>query len=56
MRKDEDKRENDKPESLTKKETRAIILNAVGAGLFIAGIFIAALILFVLFCIHVWLK
>lgn len=44
------------PPELTKKETMAIILNAVGAGLLIAAILIITLILFVLFCSKIWLK
>lgn len=39
---------------LTRRETWGIIANAVLAGLAIAGIFLGALILFVLFSIHVW--
>lgn len=50
-----EKKQSD-PEPLTKRETFSIVVNAVAAGLLIAGIFIVALILFVLFCTHIWLK
>ncbi len=41
---------------LSRRETWGIIANAVLAGLTIAGIFIAAMVLFVLFCIYVWFR
>lgn len=40
----------------TPKETKAILLNAVLAGLLIAGVFIVAFGLFVLFCTKFWFK
>ena len=41
---------------LTKKETRSLIINALGAGLLIASIFIIGAALFILFCIYVWFR
>jgi len=43
-------------EDLTKEETRAIIWGTVKAGLLIAGVFLLAALIFILFCIHVWFK
>lgn len=40
----------------TPKETKAILLNAVLAGLLIAGVFAVAFGLFVLFCTKLWFK
>lgn len=40
----------------TAKETKSIILNAVVAGLLVAGVFIVAFGLFVLFCTNFWFK
>lgn len=39
---------------LTKKEQRELVRGAVKAGLLVAGIFVLAALLFILFCIHVW--
>ena len=41
---------------MTGKETREIIKGAVKAGLVIAGVFLVAAFLFILFCIHVWFR
>lgn len=41
---------------LSKGETREIVKGAVLAGLLIGGIFIAACLIFILFCIFVWFK
>ena len=43
-------------EDLTKEETREIIKGALKASLLIAGIFIVAMFLFILFCIFVWFR
>ena len=37
-------------------DTREIVKGAVKAGLVIAGVFLVAAALFVLFCIHVWFR
>lgn len=47
---------NSNVEDLTKEETRAIIWGTVKAGLLIAGIFLLAALIFILFCIHVWFQ
>ena len=39
---------------LTKEETREIVKGAMKASLLIAGIFILAMLLFILFCLYVW--
>jgi len=39
---------------LTKDETREIIKGALKASLLIAGIFILAMLLFILFCLYIW--
>ena len=39
---------------LTKEETREIVKGALKASLIIAGIFILAMLLFILFCLYVW--
>ncbi len=41
---------------LSGKETREIVKGAVKAGLVIAGVFLVAAALFILFCIHVWFR
>ena len=41
---------------LTKKETRALVLNAVVAVLLIGAVFALAAFLFILFCIYVWFR
>jgi len=41
---------------LSAKETREIVKGAVKAGLIIAGVFLVAAALFILFCIHVWFR
>ena len=50
------KSSNSGVEDLTKEETRAIIWGTVKAGLLIAGVFLLAALIFILFCIHVWFK
>lgn len=47
---------NSNVEDLTKEETRAIIWGTVKAGLLIAGVFLLAALIFILFCIHVWFQ
>ena len=42
--------------TITARETWKIILNAIGATLLIAAVFGVAGWLFIMFCIHVWLK
>ena len=39
---------------LTKEETREILKGAMKASLLIAGVFILAMLLFILFCLYVW--
>lgn len=39
---------------LTKEESRELVKGAVKAGLLIAGIFVLAALLFILFCIYIW--
>lgn len=39
---------------LTREETREIIRGALKASLLIAGVFILAMLLFILFCLYVW--
>jgi len=43
-------------EDLAKEETREIIKGALKASLLIVGIFILAMLLFILFCIFVWFR
>ena len=63
LRKDPEEREEEEirnryrePERYTLKETLLIAGGAVGSGLVIAGIFLLAMFLFLLFCTQVWLK
>lgn len=42
--------------TLDRRQTRYAIMGALKASLLIAGVFSAALILFVLFCTEIWLK
>ena len=44
------------PEKYTAKETLLLVGGAVGSGLLIAGIFLLAGFLFILFCTQVWWK
>lgn len=44
------------PPKYTAKETLLIVGGAVGSGLLIAGIFIVAMFLFILFCTQIWFK
>ena len=39
---------------LTKEEEREIIRGAMKASLLIAGVFILAMLLFILFCLYIW--
>ena len=39
---------------LTKEEEREIIKGAVKASLLIAGVFILAMLIFILFCLYIW--
>ena len=39
---------------LTREETREIVKGAMKASLLIAGVFILAMLLFILFCLYVW--
>jgi len=43
-------------QSITPRETWKIILNAIAATLAIAAVFGVAGWLFIMFCIHIWLK
>ncbi len=54
-----EKREHKKSEDelqLTKKEQRAMMGGVFAAALLVAGVFALAALLFILFCVHVWLK
>ena len=42
--------------TLTRHETRKLIINALAATLLLASVFAVAGLLFILFCLHVWLK
>ena len=48
--------EKKEPLELTKEESRAMYWGMIKAALLIGGIFIVAALLFILFCIFVWLK
>lgn len=48
--------EKEKPLELTKEESRAMYWGMIKAALLICGIFILAALIFILFCIFVWLK
>ena len=39
---------------LTKEETREIVKGALKASLLIAGVFILAMFVFILFCLYIW--
>ena len=39
---------------LTKEETREIVKGAMKASLLIAGVFILAMLIFILFCLYIW--
>ena len=39
---------------LTREESREIVKGAMKAALLIAGVFILAMLLFILFCLYVW--
>lgn len=41
-------------ETLTPKETRRLIANALVAALLIGGVFLLAIFLFLLFCVTIW--
>lgn len=41
---------------LTKKEAWSLTMNALAAALLVAFVFFAAFFLFIMFCIHVWLR
>lgn len=43
-------------EELTARETRGVIGQALLAGLLVGGIFLGAMLVFLLFCINVWFK
>ena len=53
------KKQKERPEDelhLTKQETRAMMGGVFAAALLVAGVFALAALLFILFCVHVWLK
>ena len=53
------KKKKERPEDelhLTKQETRAMMGGVFAAALLVAGVFALAALLFILFCVHVWLK
>lgn len=56
----EEEDEQDKPymvqPELTKEEKLHYLLGAVSAGLMIAGVFLVAAFLFLLFCTKIWLR
>ena len=39
---------------LTREETREIVKGAMKASLLIAGVFILAMLIFILFCLYIW--
>ena len=41
---------------LSKSEMRAMMRGVFGAALLVAGVFAVAALLFILFCVYVWLK
>ena len=43
-------------DDLSKKETRALVFGVMKAGLLIAGAFLVAALIFILFCIFVWFR
>ncbi|MGI6173996.1 MAG: hypothetical protein ACOYI8_08905 [Christensenellales bacterium] len=43
-------------EQITPRQERFAVWGALKAGLLVVGVFSVALILFVLFCTHVWLR
>lgn len=45
-----------KPDPLTKEEARFFTWGAVKAALLVVGVMCAGLVLFVLFCLHVWFR
>ena len=53
---DEKLRSSEDFSDLSAKETREIVKGAVKAGLVIAGAFLVAAPLFILFCVHVWFR
>ena len=53
---DEKLRSSEDFSDLSSKETREIIKGAVKAGLVIAGVFLVAAAIFILFCVHVWFR
>ena len=42
--------------TLSRRQTRYVIFGALRAGLAIAGVMSATIVLFVLFCLHVWFR
>ena len=61
LRQNEDQSSSSNPfimeeQSLTKKEARVLIFNAIVATLLVAGIFIGFAFLFILFCTKVWFR
>ncbi len=61
LRKEPEEREKEQQENpylpeetLTKQETRRMIVSATAAGLVIGFIFIGVMFLFLMFCINVW--
>ena len=52
----QERRKNNDFNDLSKEETRAIIWGTVKAGLLIAGVFLVAALIFILFCIYIWFR
>ena len=52
----QERRMNNDLNDLSKEETRAIIWGTVKAGLLIAGVFLVAALIFILFCIYIWFR
>ena len=48
------KKQSSQELNLTKEESRAILWGTLKAGLLIAGVFVVAALIFILFCIYVW--
>ena len=51
-----EKKPGQEPIDLTKEESRAITAGMLKAGFLVAGVFIGVYLLFILFCVFVWLR
>ena len=55
-RPDRDARGGAKSDPMTRAEGRVFVWGALKAALLVAGVMCAGLVLFVLFCLHVWFR